>query len=180
MECKLWLLTSLAVRQPLAQLAPAMLRSRSESCVPILLLQHLLSALPSTTAHRARAPQGNAFCRQPDGIICSVGVKLIMTAGTEEWSYPWHSAACAAGCVPGQASACAQDTKARWQSPGAALCRVMLPWHLHSAARPLPGHTSSGHLWPSNRDCQQQGDPWSFQCSWVKYLKWTQSRALSV
>lgn len=77
----MWLLTTLALRQPLAQSEPG-----SESCVPVLLL--LLPALLSIMAHRPRAPQGTAFCREPDRIICSVGVKLIVTAGTageESW-----------------------------------------------------------------------------------------------
>lgn len=85
MECKMWLLTTLALRQPLAQSEPG-----SESCVPVLLLclLLLLPALLSIMAHRPRAPQGTAFCREPDRIICSVGVKLIVTAGTageESW-----------------------------------------------------------------------------------------------
>lgn len=129
------------------------------AALPVLL--HLLSALPSTTAHTPRAPQGTAFCRQPDGIISSVGVKLIVTAGTARVELPLAlCSVCLQGRLCPRAGLCSAHqstvTKPRC-CPGQSA--VMLPGHLHGAARPLPGHTSSGLLWPSNRDCQLQGHP---------------------
>lgn len=86
------------------------LRARP-AALPALL--HLFSALLSIIAHEPKVPQGTAFWREPDGIICNVGVKLIMTVGTARVESSVTS-------VTLQASACDEDIKAQWQSRGAA------------------------------------------------------------
>lgn len=127
---------------------------------PAALPLHLLSALLSIIAHTPGVPQGTAFCREPAGIICNLGVKWVVTAGTarEESSVTFATLQRVLQAVPGQASSVARTSKHSDKAEvlPRALCRLMLSPHLHGAGRTLPGHTSSGHLWPSNRDCQQE------------------------
>lgn len=125
MECKMWLLTSHAQNKWELRARPAAL--------PALL--HLFSALLSIIAHKPKVPQGTAFWREPDGIICNVGVKLIMTVGTARVESSVTS-------VTLQASACDEDIKAKWQSRGAAQGVVQCdapstpPQCLQASARP--------------------------------------------
>lgn len=116
------------------------LRARP-AALPALL--HLFSALLSIIAHEPKVPQGTAFWREPDGIICNVGVKLIMTVVTARVESSVTSVTLQRVLQAVSQGRPAPVMRTSKHSDKAevlprALCSVMLPRHLHSACRPLP------------------------------------------